>query len=306
MVEAEKIEKKIVNETISRADVVLTTNSTAYVVERSFDIAVVDEASQATVPSILIPLNKAEKFVIAGDHRQLPPVVLSLQAKELERTLFEILIEKYSFKSEMLTVQYRCSKNIADFPSQAFYYGRIETHRTVERISLKDFSLRSENSLQRIFLENSVVFIDSSTINAKEVQKRTSKSFYNPSEIKIVIKVVDELLGMGLDADNIGVISPYDDQVRMLREAVECEVKTVDGFQGREKEVIVISFVRSNDRGDIGFLRDYRRLNVSITRAKRLLVMAGNSITLSSDPLYRRLISYVKQRGEILDARLLL
>jgi len=300
--EAEKIEREIVNEIINRADVVLTTNSTAYVVERAFDIAVVDEASQATLPSILIPLNKAEKFVVAGDHKQLPPVVASLQAKELERTLFEILIEKYRFKSEMLAVQYRCSKNIADFPSQAFYYGRIETHRTVERISLKDFSLRSENSLQRIFLENSIVFIDTSTANAKEIQKRTSKSFYNPAEIKIVRRVVSELVEMGLDADNIGVISPYDDQVRMLREAVECEVKTVDGFQGREKDVIVISFVRSNDRGDIGFLKDYRRLNVSITRAKRLVIMVGNGATLSSDPLYRRLLRYVQKRGEIVKA----
>ncbi len=306
MREAERIETEIVDEIVSRADVVLTTNSTAYVVERTFDVAVVDEASQATIPSILIPLNKAGKFVIAGDHRQLPPVVASLQAKELERTLFEILIEKYSFKSEMLAVQYRCSRNIADFSSQAFYYGKIETPGTVEGISLQDFSLKPESTLQRIFLKNSIIFIDTSTLGAEEIQKRTSRSFYNPAEIRIVRRVVDELLRMNLGADSIGVISPYDDQVRMLREAVECEVKTVDGFQGREKEVIVISFVRSNDRGDIGFLKDYRRLNVSITRARRLLVMIGNRETLSSDPLYRRLLNYVRDRGEILDARLLI
>ena len=302
MEEAERIEKEIVNEIIGGADAVVTTNSTAYVVDRTFDVAVVDEASQATLPSTLIPLNKARKFVIAGDHKQLPPVILSLQARELERTLFEILIEKYEFKSEMLTIQYRCSKDIADFPSQAFYFGKIKTHKSIEAISLRDLNLKPENTLQRVLIKKSVVFIDTSTIDAEEVQKGSSKSFHNPAEIEIVKKVVDELLRMNLDADRIGVISPYDDQVRMLKEAVECEVKTVDGFQGREKDVIVISFVRSNDCGDIGFLRDYRRLNVSLTRAKRLLVMVGNSKTLSSDPLYRRLIGYARERGEILSS----
>ena len=300
MIEAERIEREISDEIISNADAVLTTNSTAFVVDRTFDVAVVDEASQATVPSILIPLNKAEKFVMAGDHKQLPPVVSSFQAKDLEKTLFEIFTEKYSFKSCMLPVQHRCNRTIAGFPSQAFYGGRIESHKSVEGISLKDLRLVADNPLQKIFLNNSVVFIDTSTIDAGEMQKRSSRSFYNPLEISVVKKAVDELLAMGLDAERIGVISPYDDQVRMMREILSCEVKSVDGFQGREKEVIVISFVRSNDSGEIGFLRDYRRLNVAVTRAKRLLVMVGDCTTLSLDPVYRRMINYVRNNGKII------
>ncbi len=298
--EAERIEREIVNELISDADAVLTTNSTAFVVERMFDVAVVDEASQTTIPSVLIPLNMAEKFVIAGDHRQLPPVVVSFQSKELEKTLFEIFMEKYSFKSEMLTVQYRCNKSIAEFPSMFFYNRQIETHRSVEKISLRDLSLKAENYIQRIFLENSVVFIDTSEIASREVQKRGSRSFYNPAEVKIVKVIANNLSAMGLESGRMGVISPYDDQVRMLKDVLSCEVKSVDGFQGREKDVIIISFVRSNDSGDIGFLRDYRRLNVAITRAKRLLIMVGDSITLSSDPVYRRLIDYVRNDGKII------
>ena len=304
--ETERIEREITNELIGNADAVLTTNSTAFVVEREFDVAVVDEASQATIPSVLIPLNKAEKFVIAGDHRQLPPVVASIQAKELERTLFEILIEKYSFKSEMLSVQYRCNRDIAEFPSQVFYNGKIQSHESIENISLRDFNLSPTNSFQKTLLDNSVVFVDTSPISAREIQKKSSKSFYNPAEIRIVKKIVDELFSMGLSDENIGVISPYDDQVRMLKETLSCEVKSVDGFQGREKDVIVISFVRSNDYGEIGFLRDYRRLNVAITRAKRLLVMVGDSRTLSSDPLYRRIIHYAGGSGKIIDAGLIL
>ncbi len=200
----------------------------------------------------------------------------------------------------MLPVQHRCNRTIAGFPSQAFYGARIESHKSVEGISLKDLRLVADNPLQKIFLNNSVVFIDTSTIDAGEMQKRSSRSFYNPLEISVVKKAVDELLAMGLDAERIGVISPYDDQVRMMREILSCEVKSVDGFQGREKEVIVISFVRSNDSGEIGFLRDYRRLNVAVTRAKRLLVMVGDCTTLSLDPVYRRMINYVRNNGKII------
>ncbi len=300
--EADKIEKEIANEIITNADTVVTTNSTAFIVERVFDIAVVDEASQATVPSILIPLNKANKFVIAGDHKQLPPTVLNFRAKELEVTLFELLIQKYPFKSEMLTVQYRCNKNIADFPSQTFYNGRIKTHVGVKRITLKDLSPKIKNQIQKSFAENSLIFITTSSMNPREIQKRGSKSFFNPIEVRVVEKIVEELVKMDIGLNRIGVISPYDDQVRMLRDALDCEVKTVDGFQGREKDVIIISFVRSNSSGEIGFLKDYRRLNVSITRAKRLLIMVGNDETLSSDPVYRRLIRFVENRGKIIDA----
>ncbi len=289
-----EIEERIVHEIIRDADVVLTTNSSAALelIPTNFDVAVIDEAAQATIPSVLIPISKAKRFILAGDHKQLPPTILSNRAKILERTLFEILIERYPENSSMLDVQYRMNERLAEFPSREFYDGHVKTAESVKNITLRDLGIDDDTVLE---------FIDTKALKLKEERrKRGETSIYNPVEAEIIARTVEGFLKMGVDPRWIGVITPYDAQKDLLRRLLpeDIEVNTVDGYQGREKEIIVISFVRSNRAGRLGFLEDLRRLNVALTRAKRRLTMVGDSGTLSRHPTYRRLVDYVKKHGK--------
>ncbi len=304
--DAKKLEERITREIIRDADVVLTTNASAglEVVDYcSYDVAVVDEATQATIPSVLIPINRAKRFVLAGDHRQLPPTILSEKAKELSNTLFEGLIERYPQKSEMLTVQYRMNERLMEFPSREFYDGKITAAPEVRRITLSDLGVRcpgfGEVWDDILKPSNVLVFIDTSKREDRfERKRRGSESRENPLEVRLAKEVVKKLLELGVKPEWIGVITPYDDQRDLISSLLpdEIEVKTVDGYQGREKEVIVLSFVRSNRGGEVGFLRDLRRLNVSLTRAKRKLILIGDSSTLSAHPTYKRLVEFVRDR----------
>ncbi|NPA48013.1 MAG: IGHMBP2 family helicase [Thermococci archaeon] len=310
--DARKLEERIVRDVITKVDVVLTTNASAgldVVGYGSYDVAVIDEATQATIPSVLIPINRAKRFVLAGDHRQLPPTILSEGARELSRTLFEGLIERYPWKSEMLTVQYRMNERLMEFPSREFYGGGIKAAESVKNITLRDLGFKPKEDEEPwgtvLNPDNVLVFIDTSGREDRfERQRRGSDSRENPLEARIVAEVVNRMLSSGARSDWIGVITPYDDQRDLISSMIgeKVEVKTVDGYQGREKEVIVISFVRSNLHGQLGFLEDRRRLNVSLTRAKRKLVMVGDSSTLESNETYRKLILTVMNTGRFLRA----
>ncbi|NJE03815.1 IGHMBP2 family helicase [Thermococcus sp. MV11] len=308
--DARKLEERIAREIIREADVVLTTNSSAgleVVDYGSYDVAVIDEATQATIPSVLIPINRARRFVLAGDHKQLPPTILSEKAKELSKTLFEGLIERYPEKSEMLTVQYRMNERLMEFPSREFYSGKIEAHESVRDITLADLGIKApENGPWGKVLkpENVLVFIDTAKREDRfERQRYGSESRENPLEARLVREAIERLLKLGVRPEWIGVITPYDDQRDLISSLLpeEVEVKTVDGYQGREKEVIVLSFVRSNKRGELGFLKDLRRLNVSLTRAKRKLILIGDSSTLSAHATYKRLVEFVRERETVVD-----
>ncbi|MDI3497367.1 IGHMBP2 family helicase [Archaeoglobus sp.] len=294
--EIKEEEERIVREIIDESDVVISTNSSAFLLEESFDTTVIDEASQATIPSVLIPINRARKFILAGDHRQLPPTVM--KAEKLSETLFEKLIELYPEKSQLLNVQYRMNEKLMEFPSREFYGGRIVAHESCKVIALSQIAKREAEKLREILGDEPLVFIDTSKCkNRWEGKLADSTSRYNRLEAEIVTEIVTELLKMGLKKEQIGVITPYDDQVDLLRKKVDVEVSSVDGFQGREKEVIIISFVRSNRKREIGFLDDLRRVNVSLTRARRKLIMVGDSETLSVNGTYARLIDHVKRKG---------
>jgi predicted DNA helicase len=304
-----RIEEDIMEEIVQEAQVILATNSTAALInpeKTEFDVAVVDEASQTTTPSLLIPVVRAKRFVLAGDHRQLPPTVLSQEAKELMETMFEELIESYPANSRMLEIQYRMNEKLMEFPSKEFYGGRLKAHDDIKNISLKDLGIgKASNSpfWSRVLNCEPLVFIDTSKCSDKwERQRRGSYSRENPREAQIVKKVVEKLLQLGVKKEWIGVISPYDDQVDQLRQMISgVEISTVDGYQGREKEVIIISFVRSNKHGELGFLEDLRRLNVSLTRARRKLIAIGDSSTLKTHETYRRFIEFVKRKGSFVE-----
>lgn len=148
--------------------------------------------------------------------------------------------------------------------------------------------------------KNVLVFVDTRNRPDRfERQRKDSPSRENPLEARLVKEIVEKLISMGVKEEWIGVITPYDDQVDLVRTLLEekVEVHSVDGFQGREKEVIIISFVRSNKNGEIGFLEDLRRLNVSLTRAKRKLIAIGDSSTLSVHPTYRRFVEFARKKG---------
>jgi predicted DNA helicase len=292
------VEEEIAKDIITNSSVVFSTNSSAFLEilnDLTFDVAVVDEATQATIPSVLIPLSKSKKFVLAGDHKQLPPTILSEKAKELSTTLFEKLIEKYPFKSEILKIQYRMNEKLMEFPNKEFYNGKLISG--VGNITLKDLGFKGIEGITDF--KNVLVFIDTfKKDNKYEKKRKDSTSYYNDLEAEIIKNIINDFIKLGAKKDWIGIITPYDDQVDLLKSFdVGVEVNTVDGFQGREKEIIIISFVRSNKKGQIGFLTDLRRLNVSLTRVKRKLICIGDSSTLKNYPVYQKFIEYVKSKG---------
>ncbi len=300
--ERQKIEYEIQKELIDEADVVFSTNSTAYILKdfgAEFDVAVVDEASQATIPEVLIPVSLSRRFVLAGDHKQLPPTV---EVRELESTLFEKVVE---VASSMLKVQYRMNEDLMEFPCRKFYGCMLEADESVR-------NLRVEKS-GNVVTDTPLQFVDTSECEGRwERQRRGSFSRENVLEARLVGVIVKDLARI-LSLDRVGVITPYDDQVdlinRVLKKVLKSksldllEVNTVDAYQGREKDVIVISFVRSNPEGNVGFLMDERRLNVAITRARMKLICIGDSSTLSSHPLYAELVEHFRRKGDFTSAK---
>ena len=294
--EIRDLESRIIDEVLSGAEVLCTTNIGAghFTLEnRKFPIVLIDEATQATEPSSLVPIVKgARQIILVGDHKQLPPTVISRNAEEggLNIPLFERLIEN-GVPSHMLTTQYRMHSTIREFPSSRFYENLLE-----------DGCSDSDRPPAAGFLwpdwNKPVAFIP---IHGSEIQDSTSSSKSNMDEAGMVVKVVNELLAIGdLMPEDIGVISPYSGQVRLIRELFEekiegLEIKSVDGYQGREKEVIVLSTVRSNDDGVVGFLSDYRRLNVAMTRAKRGLIVIGDDRTLRTDSTWASWLEWVTE-----------
>jgi len=304
--EIQRKEDEIIKRIIDVSDVVLSTNSGAaldFIKDIAFDVVVVDEGSQSTIPGVLIPIAKAKRFIIGGDHKQLPPTILSNKAGDLSKTLFEGLITRYPQKSTMLLVQYRMNKKLMDFPNREFYKGKLKAASSVENITIRDLGIRpfDQNSFNTAILDDEpLVFVDTSSCPKKyERQRKGSESRENPLEVKIVAKIVDTLIKAHAKEEWIGVISPYDDQIDLLKRRIpyNVEVHTVDGYQGREKEIIIISFVRSNPQGELGFLTDLRRLNVSLTRGRRKLIAVGDSETLKIHPTYKRFLEFVREKG---------
>ena len=289
--EIKRIENRMIKNIIDESDVILATNSSAAlesIARVKFDVVIVDEASQATIPSVLIPIAKAHRFILAGDHKQLPPTIISERAGELEKTLFEELIKMYPYKSQLLNVQYRMNSLLMKFPNREFYNNGLKSASSVDEITINDI-LESGHD------EEALLFIDTSDVDDNnERHLKDSKSIVNELEAEISVSIAQDYLDAGIDVDDIGIIGPYADQVKIIQENTPVEVKTVDGFQGREKEIIIISTVRSNNNGNIGFLKDLRRLNVAITRAKRKLIIIGNKNTLKTNPTYARLINFVE------------
>jgi len=297
---AAETEKEIISELLKDAEVICTTNVTAgseILDGYTFDLLLMDEASQATEPSSLIPIVKSKKVIFAGDHKQLPPTIMSDKARNngLSVSMFERLISDFGKKNSfMLDMQYRMNDKISKFPSEKFYDGKLMSGRRN-----KDWKLNIYGRLPKKYKfafdpEKPIVFIN--RFGSYEKKISGSGSVYNENESKVVKYLTDTFIDLGINEDQIGVITPYKAQVDCIRTELNnraIEVDTVDSFQGRAKDIVILSLVRSNETGEVGFLKDYRRLNVSITRARKKLIVIGDRVTVQNEPLYKELLDYI-------------
>lgn len=301
--ELRQLEAAVTRGLVDGADVVLATTTgaaDAVVGERGFDRVVVDEAAQALEAACWIPLQHAQRVVLAGDHRQLPPTILSEAAARggLARTLFERLAEGRHAPviGTMLTVQYRMHERIMGWSATRLYDGRIEAAPAVRSHLLTDLPDVVAND----WTAEPLCFVDTAGCGHEESSDGDEESKYNAGEAELVVRIVTELRDAGVPAAAIGVITPYNAQVQHLRERLgdaELEIGTVDGLQGREKEAVVVSLVRSNERGEVGFLAELRRLNVALTRARRHLTVVGDSATLAHDRDLCGLVEHLQQHA---------
>ncbi len=297
---ARQLERHVVQQVLSSADVVCTTLTIDddLLGDRRFDLVVIDEACQSTEPALWQAMLRADRIVIAGDHSQLPPTVLSAEAAEegfrvspMERLIGQSGSDCY----RRLTVQYRMHESIMRFSSDRFYDGELTADDSVKQHQLGDLAAVTQGDETLPVLE----FWDTAGAEWREELEPDGESKRNPQEATWVAGQVKQFLDAGLEPGQIAVIAPYAAQVRLLRNRLRIkglEIDTVDGFQGREKEAVVITLVRSNTSGEIGFLADTRRTNVALTRARRALRVIGDSSTLGSHPFYSQLMDYFQEQ----------
>ncbi|CAL5351967.1 unnamed protein product [Camellia sinensis] len=299
-----------VADVIKSSDVVLTTLTGALsrkLEGTSFDLVIIDEAAQALEIACWIALLKGSRCILAGDHLQLPPTIQSVEAekKGLGRTLFERLADLYGDEvMSMLTVQYRMHELIMTWSSKELYNSKIEAHPCVAAHMLYDLEGVKKSSST----EPTLILIDIAGCDMEE-KKDEEDSTMNEGEAEVAITHAKRLVQSGVQASDIGIISPYAAQVVLLKmmrsnedKLKDMEISTVDGFQGREKEAIIISMVRSNSKKEVGFLSDRRRMNVAVTRARRQCCLVCDTETVTGDGFLKRLIEYFEEQGEYLSA----
>jgi ATP-dependent RNA/DNA helicase IGHMBP2 len=244
-----------------------------------FHTLVIDEAGQCIEPLAWCIFPKAPRIVLAGDHWQLPPTVLSNEAAKLgfNRSILESAINKVP-AVYLLDTQYRMRQAIAGFSSNYFYNSLLQTATHLQNTGVH------------------ITFIDTAGSGYFEVHGTDGTSLQNQGELQIVQQLIQN---ESLDIPATAFISPYAGQVATGKEVLPAglRISTIDSFQGQEKENVIVSLVRSNDDGDIGFLKDYRRMNVAITRAMEQLFVIGDSATIGADPFYNSFLSYVEQHG---------
>lgn len=280
---------------INNNNVILTTNTSAsldVLIDYHFEVAIIDEASQTTIPSVLIPIAKASKFILAGDPKQLPPTVTS-NNKELKKTLFEILQKNFPQQQKLLNVQNRMNEKLMEFPNKEFYNNKLKCGKEAKNYFLK----KNEDPYHH---KSPILFIDTSLDkHNNESQHKNSTSIYNNLESRIASKIAKSYIQSGISESEIGIITPYMDQVNLIKKHTTVNVDTVDGFQGNEKDVIIISMVRSGTTKDIQFVADSKRLNVTLTRARKKLIIIGNTKTLKQKKIYKKMIKFCEKNSAL-------
>lgn len=303
---ATELEIRIRYDLFDQARVVACTliGSAYHILEgKHFSTLFIDEAAQALEPACWAAILKADRVIFSGDHQQLPPTIKCPEAARggLDRTLMQKVAKAKPESVSLLTVQYRMNKDIMGFSSHWFYHDRLTAAPEVADRLVSP-------------IDTPLMWIDTSQCHFGEKESRTL-SRTNAEEARLLIHTLRdyvEMVGMKKIQDervDFGIISPYRAQVRLIRKLLRWQkffrtlrgqitVNSVDGFQGQERDVIILSMVRDNEKGTIGFLRDLRRMNVAITRARMKLIILGNAETLSQHKFYRHFIEYVKEHGD--------
>lgn len=319
-VEGAKLRKEIkereannTKEILKGADVILSTlissseeGPLSNLPKNHFDICVIDECSQALEAACWIPLLLVKRCILAGDHHQLHPTIISEEAAKqgLSVTLMQRLLDLYSDSVKiMLTMQYRMNQVIMEWPSKQLYENKLVAHQSVQDHLLSDLSGIENNEETNAPL----VLIDTTGCDLYELEVEDQESKANEGEADIVALYVEGLIKSGVDPAQIAIITPYSLQVDLIKSKFNgnhqsLEIKSVDGFQGREKETVILSLVRSNSKGQVGFLAEDRRINVAITRAKRHLAVICNCETLSHHEFLKSFIEYCSEKGQVRSA----
>ncbi|HVI47816.1 MAG TPA: AAA domain-containing protein [Chitinophaga sp.] len=304
MKEVEQAEQYITDDLIAKAQVITATlvGANHYTVRNlKYHTVVIDEAGQALEPACWIPVLKAQKVILAGDHCQLPPTIKSEEAarKGLSITLLEKCAARYPEAVSLLEEQYRMNELIMGYSSAVFYEDRLKAHASVAKHALFPADMP-------------LTFIDTAGCGFDERSEGTSTT--NPEEAAFLFRHLTQLiasLGKHYKPDefpSVAVISPYKQQIQVLKEQLQhtpalqpyekkITVNTIDSFQGQERDIVYISMTRSNTENKIGFLSDVRRMNVAMTRARKKLVVVGDSATLSQLPFYGDFITYATDRN---------
>lgn len=290
--------------------------------ERNFDYCIVDEASQITLPVCIGPIRMANTFILVGDHYQLPPLVKNPEAREggLDVSLFKLLSEAHPEAVVSLEHQYRMCKEIMTLSNELIYNGRLKCGNqevadkkliipNMQGLSKLHSASRSCTSdpcwIQDLLNENvKACFVNTDNVPARE--ERRGERINNPTEADLTFQLVEALIHTGISPTSIGVISVYRSQLKiiqnLLRSRPGVEMHTADKFQGRDKEVVIISLVRSNDEQNVGeLLRDWRRINVAFTRAKTKLLVLGSKKTLSSNELLKQFVELMERNSWVYD-----
>ena len=320
---ATEIEMAINAQLFDEARVVACTlvgSANKLLVRHKFSTLFIDEAAQALEPACWISTRRASRVILAGDHQQLPPTIKCYEAMKqgLGKTLMERIVENQPDAVTLLKVQYRMNDSIMKFSSDWFYHGEVESDGSVKHRSVLDYEhpiewIDGNEMLQQVnqeLKEEEKLDIDFAEQFIGENHGRINKA-----EAELVLSTLnnyinkigqERFLAERLD---VGIISPYKVQTQYLRQQIRkraefrpfrqvISVNTVDGFQGQERDIIMISLVRSNDNGQIGFLSDLRRMNVAMTRARMKLIIFGDKSTLQHHAFYRKLIQYVEEVTE--------
>ena len=304
---ATELELRIQNELFGEARVIASTlagSANRLLDGQKYGTLFIDEAAQALEAACWIPIRKASRVVFAGDHCQLPPTVKSLAALKggLDKTLMERIVENKPEVVTLLRMQYRMNEAIMRFSSDYFYGGKVETAPLVKQRGILDY-------------DHPMMWVDTAGLDCREEFVGETFGRINKAEAALTLETLENyfkkigkerILEERID---VGVISPYRAQVQHLRRMVGkkaffkpfrhlISINTVDGFQGQERDIILISLVRANDEGQIGFLRDLRRMNVAITRARMKLIILGDSATLTRHPFYKKLYHHIQSHSQ--------
>lgn len=293
-----QLEKRLIEQILDRAQVITCTlvgAAHSLLAGRKFKTVLIDEAAQALEPATWIPIIKAERVVLCGDPFQLPPTVKSRDANKsgLALTLMEKVLQK-GFNHQMLDVQYRGNELIMGYSNKYFYNNKLLASPTV-----KDKKLPFQDN-------NPLIFVDTAGTGFEEKPEPGSGSLFNADEFGLlrehIYRIINETQALvNFDFPSIVILSPYKGQINYMEREIQADdrlvnlsikVKTIDGFQGQESDIVIVSLVRSNGKNEIGFLKDYRRFNVAITRAKCQVVVVGDSSTIGKDLFFAGFLDY--------------